>query len=269
MLGDQVSLALCTDRLRSRAGPTLGQPELGYSRQKKTYPGSIHGAVWECCICRRARENRTWRHIWSTSPRTAHGVTTSDQIITHGAALGFKNICGVGKRRSAFIPTSLSGWCDESPISCFGRKICVIWILFVYLFILFYFFFPRLESIWAGSLRVSCGIISWRTLHACGRHQPEEAHTRRGRACSCSIESHGNPSTEWAGQCLGFNYIGVFILIGIIQACEIGVLTRLRGVKVERMSAKWLSWATLEMLFVGKHIVWPRSLTKHVAGGYL
>lgn len=82
LVGDLVGLAFSTDRLQSRAGLTLRQPELGYSRQKKTYPGSIHGAVWERCVRRWGAENRTGSHISATSPWTAFAsvVTKSDQI---------------------------------------------------------------------------------------------------------------------------------------------------------------------------------------------
>lgn len=204
MLGDHVSLAFCTDRLRSRAGLTLGQPELGYSRQKKTSPGSIHGAVWECCICRWARENRTCRHISSTSPRTAHGVTTSGQIITHGAALGFKTSVGLGKEEARLFLRLYRDDVTNHPSAAVEEKSA--WSGFYFFISLFFKFFSRLESIWAASLRVSCGIISWRTLHACGRHQPEEAHTRRDRACSCSIESHGNPSHSEQGSAAQFAF---------------------------------------------------------------
>lgn len=79
-------------RLQSRAGLNLRQPEFGFSRQRKTYRGSMHGAAWECCIHKWEAEERTGSDILGHITASVTGLP-----VAHGAALGFKTSAGWGK----------------------------------------------------------------------------------------------------------------------------------------------------------------------------
>lgn len=87
------------DRLQSRAGLNPSQPEFGFSRQRKTYRGSMHGAAWECCIHKWEAEGRTGSDILGHITASVTGLT-----ITHGTALGFKTSAGWGKEDARWFP---------------------------------------------------------------------------------------------------------------------------------------------------------------------
>lgn len=97
-------------RLRSRAGLSLPrQTELGYNRgRRKLNPGSIHGAVWECCIRRWEAENRSAAAFRPHPPGARPPPVRSGVTGLNAAApgLGFKEHLPGGKR---FIPAPVSG----------------------------------------------------------------------------------------------------------------------------------------------------------------